>query len=70
MKILISDPISKKGMDILKLAKFEILDYQHKKINPNILSQMVGLLEVELILKKNIYPKLKNYKLLVVLVLE
>ncbi len=42
MKILVSDPISKKGMEILKSADFEILDYQQDDININILPEIDG----------------------------
>ena len=42
LKILVSDPISKKGMEILKNANFEILDYQNIDLNPKILSDIDG----------------------------
>ena len=42
MKILVSDPISEKGIAILESAKFEILDYQHKDIDPAILPEIDG----------------------------
>ena len=42
MKILVSDPISEKGMAILKDAKFEILDYQNSEIDPEILPEIDG----------------------------
>ena len=42
MKILVSDPISEKGMAILKDANFEILDYQNTDIDPKILPEIDG----------------------------
>ena len=42
MKILVSDPISEKGMAILKNANFEILDFQNTDIDPKVLSNIDG----------------------------
>ena len=42
MKILISDPISTTGMQILKNANFTILDYQKKNIDVEILPEIDG----------------------------